>query len=310
MKPMLASDFVQEKIRWPAIAQPKIDGVRGLNLQGALTGRSLKAFGNKFTNNFFGSDVYRGFDGEMAAESEVHPDLCRLTTSALNTHEGEPYVLWWLFDYVTPETLSLPYHKRYTKLLEYVQNLDALEKRVRVVPSHFCTTLDQLLELEERWLGQGYEGAIIRDPQLLYKHGRSTVREGGMLRIKRFIDAEIVVTGIVEGQQNNNEAQVNELGLQYRSTHAAGMVQSGKVGTILGEVLARVVDPITGAVLLEKGQMIEVSPGRMTASEREFYFQHPDQIIGQIAKFQFFPKGLKDKPRFPTFQSFRMKADM
>lgn len=94
MKPMLASDWDEEKQRFPVIAQPKIDGLRGLNMYGRLTGRSLKQFKNKHVTSLFSHSALIGLDGEFAAHDQRHPDLCRMTTSALGTIEGEPYVLW------------------------------------------------------------------------------------------------------------------------------------------------------------------------------------------------------------------------
>ena len=48
MKPMLASDFEEGRAQFPLFAQPKVDGVRAMNMTGTLTGRSLKKFKNKF----------------------------------------------------------------------------------------------------------------------------------------------------------------------------------------------------------------------------------------------------------------------
>src|SRR4051812_23807544 len=109
MKPMLASDWSEGKVQLPVIAQPKIDGVRALNMFGKLTGRSLKTFGNPYVTSKFSGSALLGLDGEMAANHECHPDLCRLTTSALSSHKTQPFVLWWLFDYVTIDTKAWAY---------------------------------------------------------------------------------------------------------------------------------------------------------------------------------------------------------
>ena len=311
--PMLASDAVDAKLRFPVWVQPKVDGVRGLNLDGTLTGRSLKKFANQHVTNLFSSIVaFQGMDGEMAAEFECNPDLCRLTTSALTTISGTPWILWHVFDYITPASMGLPYRERYSMLGERVEFLSKrapeVAQHLRVMPTNICNNIEQLLELEAYYLEAGYEGLIIRDPEGRYKPGRSTVKEGGLLRVKRFIDAEAVVTGLVEGEANGNEAQTNELGLQFRSTHKANMVPNG----MLGSMTARVVTPVKkgNEVLLAEGQVITVAPGKMKADERGYYMRHPEQLIGKTIKFQFFPKGIKDKPRFPTFQGFRSTTDM
>lgn len=310
MKPMLASDAVIEKLRYPLIAQPKIDGVRALNIDGTLTGRSLKKHANKHVTNLFSCPALVGFDGEMAAQSDTHPDLCRLTSSALSSIEGQPFIVWWLFDYLAePE---LPYHKRLEKLVKRLWEISteypSIIQHLRAVPSFFCKNPEQLLQLEAQWLDAGYEGLIVRDPDGLHKQGRSTVREGGLLRIKRFVDAEAVVIGIAEGQTNTNSAQSNELGLQFRSTHQDGMVPNGQVGSLLCRVLKRVTD--RDKVLMDEGQEITVAPGRMSEAQRKHYFAHQNELLGKVIKFQFFPKGIKDKPRFPTFQTFRSDADL
>ena len=44
MKPQLANDANLATLKYPLIVQPKIDGVRALNINGTLTGRSLDPF--------------------------------------------------------------------------------------------------------------------------------------------------------------------------------------------------------------------------------------------------------------------------
>jgi DNA ligase-1 len=314
MKPMLASDYDESKLRFPLIAQPKIDGVRGLNMLGTLTGRSLKKHANRHTTGFFSHSSLIGFDGELAAECETHPDLCRMTTSALNTIEGVPFLLWWLFDYVTPATRLLTYENRMAALfarvreLHHDRSLFALARHLSIVPSVTCNTLEELLDCDAKWLDAGFEGTIVRDPNGMHKQGRSTAKEGGLLRIKRFIEEEAVVVAVEEGQTNLNEAQRNELGYVERSTHQANMVPNGMVGTLRCRVVKDVESG--GKLVLQAGQEITVAAGCMPHEDRDRFLKKPELILGHTIKFQFFPKGIKDKPRFPTFQSIRAASDM
>lgn len=313
-KPMLATDWDEAKLRFPLIAQPKIDGVRGLNMHGGLTGRSLKLFKNRYTGRFYSQDFFKGFDGELAAAEETHPDLCRLTTSAVGTIAGEPFTLWWLFDYITPETVSLPYLARYGKLEDTINELQLRPDchpwagHLRLVPMKLIHTLEELLEYDAENLDCGYEGTIIRDPHGKHKQGRSTVREGGLLRIKQFTESEAEVLEIVQGESNQNEAQTNELGLQFRSSHQENMVPNGLVGSLTCRALATVED--RGRVVIQEGQVITVSPGNMPHDLRRYYFENQHELVKKIIKFKFFPKGIKDKPRFPTFVTIRAPEDM
>lgn len=312
MKPMLAEDWDPLKQRYPVLIQPKIDGVRALNLFGTLTGRSLKKFGNRYVTALFSHSLLIGFDGEMAVGSNsAHPDLCRMTTSALSTITGEPVVTWHLFDYVTSETRHLPYANRLDLLRRQVDAVQLvrpdLHARLAIVPTYECRSEAGLQCADEYWTGFGYEGTIIRAIEAPHKSGRSTVKEGGLLRVKAFATAEAEVVAVHEGQTNLNEATVNELGLTERSTHQENMVANGLVGTLTGKLLASIQ---LGDKVLPKGELVTISAGRMTAEERKLYLQEPGRIVGKVATFQYFPRGVKDKLRFPTFQGLRMQEDM
>jgi DNA ligase-1 len=312
MKPMLAETWVESKVTFPKLVQPKIDGVRALNMTGKLTGRSLKPFKNKYLTSFFSHSALVGLDGEMAAEHQTHPDLCRITTSATGTIIGEPYTLWWLFDIVTPETRNLPYRTRLSllsgRVSEIQRNFPQLGERLRIMPSFEVSSLEMLNDFDEKWLAEGYEGTILRDPEGVHKSGRSTVREGGLLRIKRFVDFEFVVNEIIEGEENQNLAQINELGHTFRSSHQENKVANSMIGAMVGRTLAVVKDG--DKVLFEANQEVRVGAGCLTHDQRRYYFEHQDEFKAKVHKAKFFPKGIKDKPRFPTWQTFRDSVDI
>lgn len=297
MKPMLACDWDETKVKFPVIAQPKIDGVRGINFDGVLVGRSLKTHKNRYVTDFFSRTLFAGFDGELFfGYDSVAPDLCRKTTSVLNTIDMIENINWVVFDYITDETYDLPYLKRFETLRKFYTANSAFMKNISIMPSIECASLEQLLEVEAVTTERGFEGLILRDPNGLYKQGRSTVREGGLLRIKRFAEDEAVVVEVTEGNHNENEAQINELGHTFRTSHKEFKVPNGLVGNLICKV--------------KSGELITVSPGKMTEELRRYYFENQSEIIGKIIKYKHFPKGVKDKPRFPTFQSFRMESDL
>src|SRR6185312_4948109 len=75
-----------------------------------------------------------------------------------------------------------------------------------------CSAIDHALikdaaglaAYEQRCLAEGYEGIMVRDPAGLYKQGRSTVAEGGLLKVKQFLDAEATIIGFEEQMHNDN----------------------------------------------------------------------------------------------------------
>jgi DNA ligase-1 len=128
--------------------------------------------------------------------------------------------------------------------------------------------------------------------------------------VKPWADAEILVTGITEGNMNANEAKKNSLGRTERSSAAAGLVPNGQVGSIQGTMLADFIDSISGKLLFTKGLPVTVGSGEMTVKEAEYYFQHPEEILGHVVKFKHMTHGVKDQPRFPTYMSHRLPQDM
>lgn len=309
----LAEDWVREKVKYPVIYQPKIDGVRGANLHGTMTARSLRPFSNRHTTLFFSQRAFLGLDGELAAESEVHPRLCSLTTSATSTIEGEPWLLWHVFDLLTPETILLPYDARYAILEGRVARIKdespILGSHLKLMPYGIANNEDELDYAIDMHIDMGYEGTIVRRANVPHKNGRSSPTHGGLLRIKGFIEVDAIVRQIIEGQRNQNEAKVNRLGHTERSTHAENMVPNGMVGSVVAELCEDAIHPASKKVLFPKGSMVTFSAGSMTHAERELYFREPHRILGKRMKGTIFPYGIKDKPRFPIFKSLRSEAD-
>lgn len=306
---MQPCDWHEERLKFPILVQPKVDGVAAYNRHGKLLGRSLKTHGNEFTTKQYSLPEYHGFCGELIAGiDQTAADLCRMTTSAVSTYKGEPETTWMLFDYVTEETRTLGYTQRIDRLLDVLDSLGH-PANLAVIGSVTVKNKEELLKYEEQVLNAGYEGIIIRDPSLPYKYGRCGKTYMGCWRVKRFIEEEILVTSIEEGESNQNEAVINELGRTGRSSHAAGKVPNGLVGNIKGNLLKDVVDPQSGAVLLHKDMEVTVSPGNMTMQMKQHYFKNQHELIGKVVKFKMFPKGILDKPRFPTFVTIKAESD-
>lgn len=312
MKPMRATDVDPDKLKFPLMAFPKIDGVRALVIDDKLVARSGKPFKNKLNSDYYSLAEFNGFDGEMVVDRVSGDGICNETTSALTTIKGVVPTRFCLFDHVVDGTKERPYIKRYEWLCERVKQLtfeypDLLGK-LWVIPYQMVYNADELEAYKDSTISQGYEGVILRDPDAPYKYGTSTAKEGYYLRIKEFMDAEILVTGILEGSENTNEMTRSPMGKAERSTHKDNMIPNGMVGTIQGKLLDDV--RYGGKVILTKGQHVEVSPGKLSHNERKAYFEDQSLIVGKIVRFQFFPVGVKDKPRFPTFQTFRDPVDV
>lgn len=313
LKPQLAEDALIELVEFPCWIQPKIDGVRALNLQGTLTGRSLDPFEGFGITEFFSQPEFVGLDGEMTLGDKPNctERLCSKTTGAMGRFKGVTEMAdlhWWVFDLVTPTTAARPYSERYAILTARLRLLD--HPRIHLVPYAVVNNTEELNAAIAKFAAEGYEGTIVRNPRAPYKEGRATKKGQQLWRVKPWADAEILVTGITEGMSNQNAAEKSTLGRTKRSSAKAGMVPNGQVGSIQGTLLADFHDPITGALLFKKGLEITVSPGEMTVAEAIDLFNHPEKIVGHIVKFQHMTHGVKDLPRFPGYKSHRLAQDM
>jgi DNA ligase-1 len=155
--------------------------------------------------------------------------------------------------------------------------------------------LEELTTYEELYLDRGYEGVILRDPNAPYKNGRSTVNEGYLLKMKRFVDAEFEVIGYEERMHNGNEATTNELGRTKRSSHKAGKVGLGDLGAL---------------VLRGDGFTFSVGTGFDDVTRKHLWEIRDVDLVGRLAKIKYFPIGMKEAPRHPVFLGWRDAIDL
>ncbi len=314
MKPQLAQDADLGKMLLPNWAQPKIDGVRALNMTGTLTGRSLDPFKGFGITEFFSRPEFIGFDGEMTlGDDPTAPRLCSLTTGAMGKFKGvseRADLHWWLFDYVTPETVKLPYVDRYDRLDEmYRHHLRGAFSFLHVVPYEVVYERQRVDAIIGEHLDAGYEGTIWRNPKAAAKLGRSDKHQQ-LWRSKPWSTMEILVTELIEGNMNTNEAKTNSLGRTERSSAKEGLVPNGQIGSVKGKVVEDFKDPFSDRILFPAGLVVEAGSGEMTVEEATAWFKDPTQIVGHLATIKHLAYGVKDLPRMGTFVSKRLPQDM
>lgn len=303
-KPMLAVDCGDiSKLTFPLIASPKLDGVRAIVTAAGILSRSLKPIPNRHVQELLlGLPV--GLDGELIVGDPTAKDAYRKTVSVVMS-DDKPIdgLVFFVFDLQQ----AGPYLERAAALRQVMEVEHPAP--LYLVNQIQVDSLERLEELEKSWVDEGFEGAILRKPDSPYKHGRSSVREGYLLKLKRFQDGEAVVIGVTELMHNGNEATVNELGRTARSHKKAGLVGAGVMGTLV------VRDVKTGVEF-------EIGTG-FTAEERRTIWQeqlrqdwHASIVgdivsgpLGRLVKYKHFPSGAKDKPRHPVFLGWRDRLD-
>jgi len=304
MKPMLSADISDnlDKLVYPVYASAKLDGIRCIIKDGKPLTRTLKPIPNRFVQNYLSSYLFQQLDGELIVGAANDKNVMQKTTSGCMSFDGEPDFTFWVFDFYTE------YDQKYSKRLDMLrEGFTATSNskpaglqtysRLKLLNQKLINNEQELLTFERECLANGYEGVMLRNPDGLYKFGRSTIKEGSLLKLKRFQDSEALVIGAEELMHNANEATVDNLGHTKRSSQ-----QSGKIpGDTLGALLVR--DVATG---------IEFSIGTgFTAQQRDELWQlhRSGTLVGKFAKYKHFPSGVKQAPRFPVFLGFRALID-
>ena len=289
IKPMLGIAVDTTKLVFPVYASPKLDGIRVIIKDNQVLSRNGKPIPNVFIQSLLKS--YHGLDGELIVGHPTHPNVFQLTTSGVMSIEGTPNVHLYIFDCWYAEG---GIDARYNEVLKIVQNNSIVN--IEVVPQIIINSLEELYEFEEDCLAKGYEGVMLRYPNAPYKNGRSTVKEGALLKLKRFSDSEAYILGMEPLLRNHNEPTKNALGYTERSSHIYNKVADDLLGAL------NVKDIHTG---------IEFSIGSgFTEEQRREIWNKQVELIGSIVKYKYFEVGVKDKPRFPVFCGFRHFDDI
>lgn len=297
LKPHLACDADLDNLQYPVLALPKVDGVRMLHITGGATGRSLKPHGNLHVTKKFSDPKYAWLDGEVTYGDIRSESLCRDTTSVMSRIQGEPEVVWNLFDYLAPHVRHLGYQERHAALVEYVAEHLADDPSISVIMYETLGSAYAVENYYQQLLDEGYEGVILRSWDGKVKSGRATVKEGAYLRMKPQSDKDAQVIRLVEALENQNEAKINELGHTERSSHKENKVGKGMVGMLVCRDL-------------ETGMEIDVGAGKMTHEERTHFWNNPGEIVGKYIKYRSMDSGVKTKPRFARYICMRAAEDI
>lgn len=292
-EPMLAGtckDFAL--LKFPLLVTPKLDGIRCLKVKGQALSRKFLPIQNEFIRGWIEKNLPDGVDGELMVPGENFSTAAGL----ISRIKGEPNFRYHIFDYVAKD-LTRPYALRMEDLATLNTAGVVGERVVRLLPKA-ATDLDILQHWEALFLEQGYEGLMARSPGSPYKCGRSTVLEGYLLKIKRFEDSEARILECIEGRSNQNEAGENAFGNTKRSTAKEGIVLRGELGSL------KVVD-------LKTKVEFHIGFNHVKAAmDAKQAWKDRAKLLGRIIRYRYQVVGIKNAPRFPTFEGFREKWDL
>lgn len=278
------------KLNYPMLLSEKLDGIRMSVHNGVCMSRSMKPIPSSAVQAKFGRCEYEGYDGEIIYGDKNAKDVFNKSTRACMSHEFPEELdiselKFYVFDRITDD----PYKDRWWYIRPDEQN------QVIKLRNFPVNSPEEVQELEAGFLTMGAEGVMLRDPEGRYKQGRSTLKEGILLKVKQFVDEEATIIDFEEKMHNANEATVGELGQTKRSSHQENMIPCGTLGALV--------------VHSEKWGSFKIGTGFNDVQRQEIW-DNKDKYAELLVKFKYFAVGIVDKPRFPVYIGIRHEDDM
>ena len=202
-KPMLAATYDAKKLDFENkiyFTQPKLDGIRCVARADGLWTRSGKEITSvphivESLSEFFTHNPEAILDGELY-NHELKDDFNKITSlvrkakpKPADIEESKRLVQYHVYDRI--DTGDRVFGERF-------QELDIDLDAVVLVDTKYVTTQQELDDYYAQYIGDGYEGQMVREDQVYQENKRSKY----LLKRKEFITEEYNVTGVSEGQGN------------------------------------------------------------------------------------------------------------
>lgn len=309
-RPMLAAtaDTLKD-IPLPCFISDKIDGIRAVVTSKGLVSRKLEPIPNSNIRRVFSKRELIGLDGELIIyDNDKERYLKFNETSSIVMSDSEipdghscHYVV---FDYVDPKIkVSQPYHSRYHALQRLADNESHSfydDIYFWVLHQQPVINTEQLIlyfnDLQSQRYFSNFEGVITRGYDSTYKFGRSTLKEGCLVKYKEFNSSEAEIVDFVEYKKNKAKPTKDKLGYSKKTKRKSDLKPAG----ILGQFIVK--DP-------KYDTTFGVGTG-FTMEQRADFWRKRKSLKGLIITYKFQKCGTLNVPRFPVFVGFRDRRDM
>ena len=199
--PMLAKKFADQasKIKYDALCQPKLDGIRCIaivkNGVATMWSRTRKPITScphiiqELEAAFENQDIV--LDGELF-NLELKSDFEKIVSLVRKEEPGEGHeiIQYHVYDTVNQDN----FEDRYAKLKDIFDSFEFYS--LKLVTTEIVKDEDSIMDLFDKYVAQGYEGAMVRNAKSKYVNKRSS----DLLKVKEFEDDEFDIIDIQEGR--------------------------------------------------------------------------------------------------------------
>jgi hypothetical protein len=188
VKAMLAEryDKCGPLMRFPAFAQPKLDGERAMYASDCtLTARSGKPVNGAAT--LIRTELAKTNLGGLILDGELYIHGMSFQQVQHRIRSNDPALEYWVYDVL----LDAPYEKRKQVLDQFFKDNQQHLSKVKLVPTVSVASADAVMPLHNEIKAGGYEGIILRNASAKYVGKRTR----DLQKVKAFEDDEFVVVG-------------------------------------------------------------------------------------------------------------------
>jgi len=310
-KPILAPNQEPDlaEVKYPIMASYKLDGIRCIFYKGQMLSRSLKPIVNrqlreKFENiRAWTEKTGNVLDGEIYSPDLTFQEITRCVMTQDFTSEksikklGGIYTIpdsvkFYCFDALFGGRTDYCFRDRYKMVIE----ISGMVDNIIPVVHDWVFSQEDVEQMFDKALREGYEGLILRNGQSNYKFGRGTLKEGIIYKVKPFRTFDGKITDVIQGTKVNPDAEkkINELGHSVTSKKKADRIPIGMASDF---------------VVKYQGKTLKVSLSSMTHEERKYVWNYRGKLVGTMIEYKGMLIGSKDLPRHPVFVRYRKDRD-
>lgn len=168
---------------------------------------------NPFLMEFFKENPTVILDGELFVRGKTLQQISGAARMEKNAYDCD-WLQYWIYDCYDSSNIDMPAKDRYTDILINKLNKingifvymgvddDEISDSIRILHHEYVTGWDNMKKLHDKWVTEGFEGAVITDPSKPYKVGS---RCNNLIKIKQYKSEDFTVVGYKLGLRGSED---------------------------------------------------------------------------------------------------------
>ena len=152
-------------------------------------------------------------DGELFVRGKTLQQISGAARMEKNAYDCD-WLQYWIYDCYDSSNIDMPAKDRYTNILINKLNKingvfvytgvddDEISDSIRILHHEYVTGWDNMKKLHDKWVAEGFEGAVITDPSKPYKVGS---RCNNLIKIKQYKSEDFKVIGYKLGLRGSED---------------------------------------------------------------------------------------------------------